>query len=90
MNNHDDRNSGTHFLADVSSYAFSTDSLPSLDEARATLAREKIDTAQLKSWAFERLRGARARQKLAQAEIKRLEAILATDDAYESPSLITP
>lgn len=71
MNKNDDRNSGTHFLADLSSYAFDTESLPSIDEARDILSREKIDTAELKSWALESMRGARARQKLAQAEIKR-------------------
>jgi hypothetical protein len=38
----------------------------------------------------QRVWGSGGDHEKARAEVERLEAILATDDAYESPSLITP
>lgn len=64
MSTEKNNDSGTHFLANLSSYAYETDSLPSLAEAKQLLAKEKIDTSDLKSWAAEQLRGANARIKL--------------------------
>ena len=71
MSHKDEPRSGTQFLADLSAFAFETDSLPSEQEAEKALREENIDTTELKAWVSERLCGAKARQKLKKAQAKR-------------------
>lgn len=66
---------GTEMLEELTSFAYETDEFPSTEVARKILAEEKIDTTQLNSWAIEKLKGIKARQLLAQAKLKRMEAL---------------
>lgn len=59
-------------VEELSALVYETDEFPSLEKARAILTEEGIDTASLKSWVSEKLKGAQARQRLAAARAKRL------------------
>lgn len=59
-------------VEDLSALVYETDEFPTLEKARAILAEEGIDTTSLKSWASEKLKGAKARHRLAEARIRRL------------------
>lgn len=63
---------GTEMLEDLASIAFSTDQFPTSAEASVILAEEGIDPSSIKKWTLEKMRGIKARQKLAAAREKRV------------------
>lgn len=71
MNDKNDR-TGTDMVEDLSALVFDLDEFPSSEQAREILKEEGIDTTTLKSWATEKLKGVRARQRLAAARERRL------------------
>jgi len=72
MSDKNDR-TGTDMVEDLSALVFNLDEFPSSKEAQEILKEEGIDTTALKSWATEKLKGVRARQRLAAARERRLE-----------------
>lgn len=71
MNESNER-TGTDMVEDLSALVFDLDEFPSSKQAKEILAEEGIDTTALKSWASEKLKGVRARQRLAAARERRL------------------
>lgn len=71
MNESNER-TGTDMIEDLSALVFDTDAFPSSKQAKEILVEEEIDTTELKTWASEKLKGVRARQRLAAAREKRL------------------
>jgi hypothetical protein len=65
---------------DLSTLVYEADAFPTTDKAREILAEEGIDTTALKLWASEKLKGVKARQRLALAREKRL----ALEDKFKS------
>ena len=63
---------GTEMVEDLSALVFNLDELPSSQSAQEILKEEGIDTSGLKSWAAEKLKGVRARQRLAASRERRL------------------
>lgn len=63
---------GTDMVEDLSTLVYETDTFPSTEKAKEILAEEGIDTTALKSWASEKLKGVKARQRMALAREKRL------------------
>lgn len=63
---------GTDIVEDLASIAFETDEFPSKAEAIQILEEEQIDPKLIAGWTLEKLKGIRARQKLADAREKRL------------------
>lgn len=59
-------------VEDLSALVFDLDEFPSSERATEILKEEGIDTMALKSWASEKLKGVRARQRLAAARERRL------------------
>lgn len=54
-------------------HVYETDTFPSAEETKEFLSEEGIDTTALKSWASEKLKEVRARQRLVLARERRLE-----------------
>jgi hypothetical protein len=71
MNESNER-TGTDMVEDLSALVFDLDGFPSSNKAKEILAEEGIDTTALKSWASEKLKGVRARQRLVAARERRL------------------
>jgi hypothetical protein len=71
MNENNER-TGTDMIEDLSALVFDTDGFPSSKKAKEILAEEGIDTTALKTWAAEKLKGVRARQRLVAAKERRL------------------
>ena len=71
MSEKNDR-TGTDMVEDLSALVFNLDEFPSSKKAQEILKEEGIDTSGLKSWATEKLKGVRARQRLVAAREKRL------------------
>lgn len=71
MSNNNDR-TGTDMVEDLSALVFDLDEFPSSKKAQEILKEEGIETVALKSWATEKLKGVRARLRLAAAREKRL------------------
>jgi hypothetical protein len=71
MNERNNR-TGSDMAEDLSALVFDLDEFPSSQKAKEILAEEGIDTTALKSWASEKLKGVRARQRLAVARERRL------------------
>lgn len=71
MNERNER-TGTDMVEDLSALVFDLDGFPSPKKAKEILAEEGIDTTALKSWATEKLKGVRARQRLVAARERRL------------------
>lgn len=71
MSEKNDR-TGTDMIEDISALVFDLDEFPSSKRAQEILKEEGIDTAALKSWAAEKLKGVKARQRLAAARERRL------------------
>lgn len=63
---------GTDMVDDLSALVYETDAFPSTEKAKEILAEEGIDTTSLKSWASEKLKGVKARQRMALARERRL------------------
>ena len=63
---------GSDMVEDLAAFAFATDDFPTSDEAHKILEEEGIDTKRLSEWTLEKLKGVRARQKLALAREKRI------------------
>jgi hypothetical protein len=63
---------GSDMAEDLSALVFDLDVFPSSRAAKEILEEEGIDTSALKSWASEKLKGVRARQRLATAKQRRL------------------
>lgn len=71
MSEENDR-TGTDMVEDLSALVFNLDEFPSSKSAQEILKEEGIETTDLKSWATEKLKGIRARQRLAAARERRL------------------
>ncbi len=71
MNERNNR-TGSEMAEDLSALVFDLDVFPSSKAAKEILDEEGIDTTALKSWASEKLKGVRARQRLAAAKERRL------------------
>ena len=78
MNDKNER-TGTDMVEALSALVYDTDVFPSSEKAKEILAEEGIDTASLKSWASEKLKGVKARQRLVLARERRLSL----DDKFE-------
>jgi hypothetical protein len=63
---------GTDMVEDLTALVYGTSAFPSTENAKEILAEEGIDTTSLKSWASEKLKGVKARQRMALAREKRL------------------
>jgi len=63
---------GTDMVEDLSALVYGTDDFPSTEKAKEILAEEGIDTSVLKLWASEKLKGIKARQRMALARERRL------------------
>ncbi|MBK1815742.1 hypothetical protein JIN84_08945 [Luteolibacter yonseiensis] len=59
-------------VEDLSALVYETDAFPSTEKAKEILAEEGIDTTSLNSWASEKLKGIKARQRMALARERRL------------------
>ena len=71
MNGKNER-TGTDMVEDLSALVYETDTFPSTAKAREILVEDGIDTSSLKSWASEKLKGVKARQRLVLARERRL------------------
>lgn len=71
MNGKNER-TGTDMVEDLSALVYETDAFPSTEKAQEILAEEGIDTTSLNSWASEKLKGIKARQRMALARERRL------------------
>jgi hypothetical protein len=63
---------GTDMVEDLSALVYETDAFPSTEKAKEILAEEGLDTTLLNSWASEKLKGIKARQRMALARERRL------------------
>lgn len=79
MNGKNER-TGTDMVEDLSALVYETEAFPSTEKSKEILAEEGINTTSLKSWASEKLKGVKARQRLAFARDRRLSL----EDKFES------